>query len=224
MDIEKFSTGACPIARGLAIVGDAWSMLILRDAGLGMTRFDQFRASLGHRAQHSGAATAKADAGRAADQDEVQRKAAARRISAHGSRAGFSPRASSRRSLGPSSQWRRRVELLRRRGDRDDGRARGRRSRHRGARRLPPAAPGAAGLRPNNQRVSSRTMRPHPSLRVRTGLRPVRLDETTKSRVMPANAGIQNATSLSGFELFIASATLSCAASSCHPGYPLSRV
>ena len=47
MDTEKFSTGACPIARGLAIVGDAWSMLILRDAGFGLTRFDQFRASLG---------------------------------------------------------------------------------------------------------------------------------------------------------------------------------
>ena len=43
----------------------------------------------------------------------------------------------------------------------------------------------------------------------RTGLRPVPLDETTRSRVMPANAGIQNATSLSGFELFIGSATLS---------------
>ena len=60
-----------------------------------------------------------------------------------------------------------------------------------GRRRVPPAALGTAGLRPNNQRVSSRTMRPHPSLRVRTGLRPVPLDETTKSRVMPANAGIQ---------------------------------
>jgi DNA-binding HxlR family transcriptional regulator len=47
MDIEKFSSGACPIARGLALVGDAWSMLILRDAGFGLTRFDQFRASLG---------------------------------------------------------------------------------------------------------------------------------------------------------------------------------
>jgi DNA-binding HxlR family transcriptional regulator len=47
MDAEKFSAGACPIARGLAKVGDAWSMLILRDAGLGLTRFDQFRASLG---------------------------------------------------------------------------------------------------------------------------------------------------------------------------------
>jgi DNA-binding HxlR family transcriptional regulator len=47
MDNEKYSTGACPIGRGLAKVGDAWSMLILRDAGLGLTRFDQFRASLG---------------------------------------------------------------------------------------------------------------------------------------------------------------------------------
>jgi DNA-binding HxlR family transcriptional regulator len=47
METEKFSTGVCPIARGLAIVGDAWSMLILRDAGFGVTRFDQFRASLG---------------------------------------------------------------------------------------------------------------------------------------------------------------------------------
>lgn len=35
------------MGRGLARVGDAWSMLILRDASLGMTRFDQFRTSLG---------------------------------------------------------------------------------------------------------------------------------------------------------------------------------
>ncbi len=47
MDMEKYSAGPCPIGRGLALVGDAWSMLILRDAGLGLTRFDQFRASLG---------------------------------------------------------------------------------------------------------------------------------------------------------------------------------
>lgn len=47
MDIEKYSAGPCPIGRGLALVGDAWSMLILRDAGLGLTRFDQFRTSLG---------------------------------------------------------------------------------------------------------------------------------------------------------------------------------
>ena len=47
MDTPKFSEGPCPIGRGLALVGDAWSMLILRDAGYGLTRFDQFRASLG---------------------------------------------------------------------------------------------------------------------------------------------------------------------------------
>jgi DNA-binding HxlR family transcriptional regulator len=47
MDKRKFSRGICPVGRGLALIGDAWSMLILRDVGLGMTRFDQFRASLG---------------------------------------------------------------------------------------------------------------------------------------------------------------------------------
>jgi DNA-binding HxlR family transcriptional regulator len=47
MDIEKYSAGPCPVGRGLVMVGDAWSMLILRDAGFGLTRFDQFRRSLG---------------------------------------------------------------------------------------------------------------------------------------------------------------------------------
>jgi len=37
----------CPIARTLSVLGDAWSMLILRDAHVGFTRFDQFRKSLG---------------------------------------------------------------------------------------------------------------------------------------------------------------------------------
>ncbi len=37
----------CPIARSLAFAGDAWSLLILRDAHAGLTRFDQFRKSLG---------------------------------------------------------------------------------------------------------------------------------------------------------------------------------
>ena len=37
----------CPISRSLALVGDAWSLLILRDAHAGLTRFDQFRKSLG---------------------------------------------------------------------------------------------------------------------------------------------------------------------------------
>ncbi len=41
------SESNCPIARGLALLGDEWSMLILRDAHSGLTRFDQFKKSLG---------------------------------------------------------------------------------------------------------------------------------------------------------------------------------
>lgn len=37
----------CPIARAVGIVGDGWSLLILRDAFQGFTRFDEFRQSLG---------------------------------------------------------------------------------------------------------------------------------------------------------------------------------
>ena len=46
MDAEKNLEVPCPIARALAVVGDAWSMLILRDALAGLSRFDQFRKSL----------------------------------------------------------------------------------------------------------------------------------------------------------------------------------
>jgi DNA-binding HxlR family transcriptional regulator len=37
----------CPIARSLERVGEWWSILILRDAFHGLTRFDQFQESLG---------------------------------------------------------------------------------------------------------------------------------------------------------------------------------
>jgi DNA-binding HxlR family transcriptional regulator len=47
MDHEKLSSGTCAISRALALVGDVWSALILRDASRGMTQFDQFRTSLG---------------------------------------------------------------------------------------------------------------------------------------------------------------------------------
>jgi len=47
--MERKSIGhmQCPIARSLERVGDWWSILILRDALYGLTRFDQFEASLG---------------------------------------------------------------------------------------------------------------------------------------------------------------------------------
>lgn len=47
MDNENICNEPCPIARSLAVVGDAWSLLILRDAHAGLARFDQFRKSLG---------------------------------------------------------------------------------------------------------------------------------------------------------------------------------
>jgi len=47
MDNEKHGSGTCPIGRGAARVPDLWSIMILRDAGLGRTRFDNFRKSLG---------------------------------------------------------------------------------------------------------------------------------------------------------------------------------
>lgn len=52
MDTKELSTtslaahSACPIARSLAVLGDTWSLLILRDAHAGLTRFEQFRKNL----------------------------------------------------------------------------------------------------------------------------------------------------------------------------------
>jgi DNA-binding HxlR family transcriptional regulator len=46
-NMKKLSEQPCLIARSLALVGDSWSMLILRDAHAGLTRFDDFRKSLG---------------------------------------------------------------------------------------------------------------------------------------------------------------------------------
>ncbi|MDX8128936.1 helix-turn-helix transcriptional regulator [Methylomonas sp. EFPC1] len=47
MNDKNICADPCPIARSLAFLGDAWSLLILRDAHFGLTRFDQFRKSLG---------------------------------------------------------------------------------------------------------------------------------------------------------------------------------
>lgn len=47
MDNENTCNDPCPISRSLAVAGDGWNLLILRDAHAGLTRFDQFRKSLG---------------------------------------------------------------------------------------------------------------------------------------------------------------------------------
>ena len=47
MQRKSFGKMSCPIARSLERVGEWWSMLIMRDALHGMTRFDEFQKSLG---------------------------------------------------------------------------------------------------------------------------------------------------------------------------------
>jgi len=46
MQRTRFTTMDCPIARSLDRVGEWWSILILRDALGGMTRFEEFQKSL----------------------------------------------------------------------------------------------------------------------------------------------------------------------------------
>src|SRR3954464_2746588 len=43
---KSFGNMQCPVARSLERVGEGWSILILRDAFAGMTRFDEFQKSL----------------------------------------------------------------------------------------------------------------------------------------------------------------------------------
>jgi DNA-binding HxlR family transcriptional regulator len=44
---REYPDQVCSIARSLEIVGERWTLLILRDAMLGMTRFEEFQESLG---------------------------------------------------------------------------------------------------------------------------------------------------------------------------------
>jgi DNA-binding HxlR family transcriptional regulator len=46
MERKSFGNMQCPVARTLERVGEWWSILILRDALHGLTRFDQFQKSL----------------------------------------------------------------------------------------------------------------------------------------------------------------------------------
>jgi DNA-binding HxlR family transcriptional regulator len=43
----SLNTAACPVARSLDVIGDWWSLLIVRDALRGLRRFGEFRKSLG---------------------------------------------------------------------------------------------------------------------------------------------------------------------------------
>jgi DNA-binding HxlR family transcriptional regulator len=47
MKRKSLDTANCPIARTLDVIGDWWSLLIVRDAFLGKRRFSEFHKSLG---------------------------------------------------------------------------------------------------------------------------------------------------------------------------------
>jgi DNA-binding HxlR family transcriptional regulator len=47
MERKSFEGMSCPVALALEHVGEWWSILILRDATHGITRFDEFQKSLG---------------------------------------------------------------------------------------------------------------------------------------------------------------------------------
>jgi DNA-binding HxlR family transcriptional regulator len=43
----SFEDAECPVARSLDVLGDWWSLLIIRDAFLGLRRFSEFQKNLG---------------------------------------------------------------------------------------------------------------------------------------------------------------------------------
>lgn len=47
MKPKSFAGMRCSVAGALEIIGDRWSLLLLRDLGLGLSRYDDFRKSCG---------------------------------------------------------------------------------------------------------------------------------------------------------------------------------
>jgi len=44
---DDLGSETCSVARTLAVIGDRWTLMILRDCFLGLRRFEEFEASLG---------------------------------------------------------------------------------------------------------------------------------------------------------------------------------
>ncbi|HEX3796306.1 MAG TPA: helix-turn-helix domain-containing protein [Acidimicrobiales bacterium] len=47
MERKSFADMDCSVAQCLEVIGEWWSMLVVRDAFMGVTRFDQFQSRLG---------------------------------------------------------------------------------------------------------------------------------------------------------------------------------
>ena len=44
---DDLSADWCPVARALSVIGDRWTLLIVRDCFVGKSRFEEFQKSLG---------------------------------------------------------------------------------------------------------------------------------------------------------------------------------
>jgi DNA-binding HxlR family transcriptional regulator len=44
---DDLATDWCPVARAMSVIGDRWTLLIVRDCFLGKSRFEEFQKSLG---------------------------------------------------------------------------------------------------------------------------------------------------------------------------------
>ncbi|MDX1434083.1 MAG: helix-turn-helix domain-containing protein, partial [Gammaproteobacteria bacterium] len=47
MSRTSFAARGCPVARSLDVIGDAWTLLVVRDLLFGVRRFDALQADLG---------------------------------------------------------------------------------------------------------------------------------------------------------------------------------
>jgi DNA-binding HxlR family transcriptional regulator len=47
MKWDELSDASCPVARAMSVIGDRWTLLIVRDCFLGKSRFEDFQKSLG---------------------------------------------------------------------------------------------------------------------------------------------------------------------------------
>ncbi|MBI1340622.1 transcriptional regulator [bacterium] len=47
MKWEQLENDACPVARAMSVVGDRWTMLLIRDCARGVTRFEALQRELG---------------------------------------------------------------------------------------------------------------------------------------------------------------------------------
>lgn len=47
MKWNDLGTDPCPVARGLSVIGDRWTMLVVRECFFGIRRFDQMQERLG---------------------------------------------------------------------------------------------------------------------------------------------------------------------------------